>query len=74
MSKTAIMTDTNSGITPEAAAEKGLYLLKMPFLIDGEDHLEYGDISYEEFFRRLDSGASLDVVREWLKEMKIIAP
>ena len=24
--------------------------------------------------RRLDSGASLDVVREWLKEMKIIAP
>lgn len=59
MSKTAIMTDTNSGITPEAAAEKGLYLLKMPFLIDGEDHLEYGDISYEEFFRRLDSGADV---------------
>ena len=53
------MTDTNSGITPEAAAEKGLYLLKMPFLIDGEDHLEYGDISYEEFFRRLDSGADV---------------
>ena len=24
--------------------------------------------------RRLDSGASLDVVRKWLKEMKIIAP
>ena len=59
MRKTAIMTDTNSGITPEAAAEKGLYLLKMPFLIDGEDHLEYGDISYEEFFRRLDSGADV---------------
>lgn len=59
MSKTAIMTDTNSGITPEAAAEKGLYLLKMPFLINGEDHLEYGDISYEEFFRRLDSGADV---------------
>lgn len=59
MSKTAIMTDTNSGITPEAAAERGLYLLKMPFLIDGEDHLEYGDISYEEFFRRLDSGADV---------------
>ena len=59
MSKPAIMTDTNSGITPEAAAEKGLYLLKMPFLIDGEDHLEYGDISYEEFFRRLDSGADV---------------
>ena len=59
MSKTAIMSDTNSGITPEAAAEKGLYLLKMPFLIDGEDHLEYGDISYEEFFRRLDSGADV---------------
>lgn len=59
MSKTAIMTDTNSGITPEAAAERGLYLLKMPFLINGEDHLEYGDISYEEFFRRLDSGADV---------------
>lgn len=51
MNKTAVMTDTNSGITPDTAERYGIYLLKMPFVVDGEEHLEYADISYEEFFK-----------------------
>lgn len=56
MEKTAIMTDTNSGITPEKAREIGVYLLKMPFVVNGRDYIEYGEISYGEFFEYLESG------------------
>lgn len=59
MNKTAIMTDTNSGITPQVAENNGIYLLKMPFTVDGEEHTEYGEMTYEEFFSKLDSGAEV---------------
>lgn len=59
MNKTAILTDTNSGITPKLAEEKGIFLLKMPFLVDDEQYDEYGALSYEEFFNRLGAGASV---------------
>lgn len=59
MEKTAIMTDTNSGITPEKAREIGVYLLKMPFVVNGRDYIEYGEISYGEFFEYLESGAGV---------------
>lgn len=59
MNKTAIMTDTNSGITPEVAKENGIYLLKMPFAACGREYLEYGEMSYSEFFEVLSSGAEV---------------
>ena len=59
MNKTAIMTDTNSGITPEAAKENGILLLKMPFIVDGREYTEYGEMSYGEFFEALESGAEV---------------
>lgn len=59
MKKTAIMTDTNSGITPEVAKENGIYLLKMPFAVNGKEYIEYGEMSYGEFFEVLDSGAEV---------------
>ncbi len=37
--KTAIVTDTNSSITPQEAKEMGIYLIPMPFFIDGETYL-----------------------------------
>ena len=40
MMKTAIMTDTNSGVTIEEARQRGLYVLPMPVIIDGNDYLE----------------------------------
>ncbi|MGN0451373.1 MAG: DegV family protein [Acutalibacteraceae bacterium] len=59
MKKTAIMTDTNSGITPEVAKENGIFLLKMPFAVNGKEYIEYGEMSYGEFFEVLDSGAEV---------------
>ena len=35
MSKVAIVTDSNSGITQETAREMGICVLPMPFTIDG---------------------------------------
>ena len=40
MSKIAVVTDSNSGITQERAKELGIYVLPMPFFIDGELYLE----------------------------------
>lgn len=73
MKKIAIMTDTNSGITPADAKEAGIFLLKMPFMIDGEDFFEYESISYQEFFERLCAGAEVstsqpspgDLIAKW---------
>ena len=59
MEKTAIMTDTNSGITPQVAENNGIFLLKMPFTVDGAEYTEYGELPYEEFFCKLDSGAEV---------------
>ena len=40
--RTAIATDSNSGITQEQAAKLGIYVLPMPFMINGEMFYEGG--------------------------------
>ena len=35
--KVAIVTDSNSGITQAEAKELGIFVLPMPFMIDGRD-------------------------------------
>ncbi|MBR4973350.1 MAG: DegV family EDD domain-containing protein, partial [Clostridia bacterium] len=59
MQKIAIMTDTNSGISPKYAKENGIFLLQMPFFVDGEEFLEYGSIYHDEFFARMTAGAEV---------------
>ncbi len=59
MERIAIMTDTNSGITPQFAKENGIFLLQMPFFVDGEEFFEYGSIDYDEFFARMTAGAEV---------------
>ena len=51
--KTAIMTDTNSGITKDIAKELGIYVIPMPVIIDEETYYENDTITEEEFFRAL---------------------
>ena len=51
MNKTAILTDTNSGITAEQAKKLGIYLLPMEFTINGRSCREGVDISHEEFYK-----------------------
>ena len=41
MSKVAIVTDSNSGITQKRGEELGIYVLPMPFFIDGELYLDF---------------------------------
>ena len=48
--KTAILTDTNSGITKDIAKELGIYVIPMPVIIDEETYYENDTITEEEFF------------------------
>lgn len=57
MEKTAIVTDSNSGISQEKAGKYGVYVLPMPFYIDDELYLEGQTITHEEFFRKQKNGS-----------------
>lgn len=59
MSKIAVITDTNSGITKEEAEKLGVYLVPMPFVVDGKEYFEGVDCTYEQFFEMLESGADV---------------
>ena len=59
MSKTAIVTDSNSGITQSRGKKLGIYVLPMPFFIDGELFLEDISLTQEQFYERL--GADSDI-------------
>ncbi|MBQ3104585.1 MAG: DegV family protein [Lachnospiraceae bacterium] len=59
MKKTAVMTDSNSGITQTEAAELGVTVLPMPFLLDGEVYYEDINLTRDDFYRRLEEGMSI---------------
>lgn len=54
--KTAVMTDSNSGITPEEAKRLGIYSLSMPVIIDGNVYFEGKDITQEQFYGDMIAG------------------
>lgn len=53
MSKVAVMTDSNSGITQAQGAELGITVLPMPFYIDEQMYYEDIDLSQEQFYEKL---------------------
>ncbi|MDE6916810.1 MAG: DegV family protein, partial [Lachnospiraceae bacterium] len=59
MSKIAVVTDSNSGITQNQAKELGIRVLPMPFMIDGETFYEEITLSQEEFYRKLAQNADI---------------
>lgn len=59
MNRIAVMTDTNSGISPEEARELGIFLLAMPFSVDGHVYHEFLDLSHEEFYASQLAGAQI---------------
>ena len=59
MSKVAILTDSNSGITQAEAARGGLYVIPMPFYINDQMFFEEIDLSQEDFYGRLTEGAEI---------------
>lgn len=50
--KIAIVTDSNSGITQAQAGELGIFVLPMPFMINGETFEEDINLTQEEFYKR----------------------
>ena len=59
MSKIAIVTDSNSGITQKEAKERGIFVLPMPFTIDEKEYFEDIDLSQEEFYKKLNDNADI---------------
>ncbi len=59
MAKVAIVTDSNSGITQTAAREMGVFVLPMPFMVDGETFYEDISLTQEQFYEKLAAGANI---------------
>ena len=57
--KIAILTDTNSGLSPEQAKAHGIDMVPMPVVINDETFFEHQSIDQNEFFNRLRQGASV---------------
>ena len=73
MSKIAVVTDSNSGITQAQAKACGVTVLPMPFYINEELFLEDITLTQEEFYKKLLEDADistsqptpLDVTELW---------
>lgn len=59
MSKVRIITDSNSGITVEAARELGVTVLPMPFSINEEVYFEQESLTHEQFYEELAAGKDI---------------
>lgn len=78
MSKVAIITDSNSGITQKEAEAKGIFVIPMPFFINGQIHFEDIDLTQEQFYQELENNADIstsqpavgDVLDLWNKVLK----
>ena len=78
MGNVAIVTDSNSGISQAEAKELGIYVIPMPFLVDGELYFEDVDMNKEQFYHFLENDADLstsqpspgDVMDLWDKLLK----
>ena len=59
MGKIAVISDSNSGISPQEAKELGIYIIPMPFFINGETYYEGENLTQEQFYERLKDGSEI---------------
>ena len=59
MGRIAVVTDSNSGITQAQAKELGVFVIPMPFTIDGEDYFEDINLTQDQFYEKLLSDCSI---------------
>ena len=57
--KTAVMTDTNSGIMKAEADSMGIFLIPMPVIINDETHYEGIDLTETSFYESLTGGKNV---------------
>lgn len=78
LSRVAIVTDSNSGITQSQGKELGISVIPMPFYINGEAYLEDINLTQEQFYEKLTEGAEIstsmpsagDVLELWNNLLK----
>ena len=78
MSKVAVLTDSNSGITQSEGKEMGIRVVPMPFRIEGVDYFEDINLTQEEFYTKLKEGGDIstsqpspqDVLDTWDELLK----
>ena len=78
MSKIAVITDSNSGITQAQAKELGVYVIAMPFMVDDVTYYEDITLSQEEFYKMLENDARIStsqpapdsIMELWTKLLK----
>ena len=78
MGKVAIVTDSNSGITQQQGKELGIFVLPMPFFIDGQMFLEDITLTQKQFYEKLGADSAIstsqpspgDVMELWEKILK----
>lgn len=59
MSKIAIVTDSNSGVTQVQAEQLGIHVIPMPFRINDEDYFEDINLTQEQFYQKLAEDANV---------------
>lgn len=78
MSKVIVVTDSNSGITPDEAKKPGVEVIPMPFYIDEQMYYENIDLTQEQFYEKLMAGGDIktsmplvgDVTDKWDEFLK----
>lgn len=78
MSKVIVVTDSNSGITPDEAKMLGVEVLPMPFYINEQMYYENIDLTQEQFYEKLAAGGDIktsmplvgDVTDKWDELLK----
>lgn len=69
MSKVAIITDSNSGITQAQAKEYGVFVLPMPFMIGEKEYFEDIDLTQEQFYEKLQGGDNISTSQPALTQV-----
>ncbi len=59
MEKIAVLTDSNSGITQKEGEALGIKVIPMPFTIDNVEFLEDINLTQEQFYEKLTTGANV---------------
>lgn len=78
MSKIAVITDSNSGITQKGAEGLGVTVLPMPFTVDDKDYFEDINLTQDEFYKLLGDDKPVltsqpspdDVMNVWRKALE----
>ena len=78
MSRIAIVTDSNSGITQAEAKQLGIYVMPMPFFVNEKLCYEEVDLSLEQFYELLAQDVNVstsqpspaDIMDLWNKLLK----